>query len=81
MRYFGTGMGKGSFQLASSHAAAVLTPSLFSLALFFITPSAPILENKMHLTTNTIHISLVERKEQRSEEQKMPPPRSNAQVS
>lgn len=59
----------------------MLTPSLSSLALFFILPSTPILENKIHLTINTIHISLVEGEEQRSEEQKMPPPRSNAPVS
>ncbi|KAB0397279.1 hypothetical protein E2I00_005333, partial [Balaenoptera physalus] len=61
--------------------AAILTPSLSSLALFFIIPYAPILENKIHVTINTIHISLVERKEQRSEEQKTPPPRANARVS
>lgn len=29
----------------------MLTPSLSSLALFFILPSTPILENKIHLTT------------------------------
>ena len=69
------------FQLASSQIAAILTPSLSSLAPFFIIPYAPILENKIHLTINTIHISLVERKEQRSEEQKTPPPRANARVS